>query len=77
MKAALDHVQHEFAGVRTGRASVTILDGVHVEAYGVEDAAQPGGGPLDSRADADRGAAVRSLAARRDREGDPLARVSA
>jgi ribosome recycling factor len=34
MKTALDHVQHEFAGVRTGRASVTILDGVHVEAYG-------------------------------------------
>ena len=34
MKAALDHLQHEFAGVRTGRASVTILDGVQVEAYG-------------------------------------------
>ena len=34
MKTALDHVQHEFGGVRTGRASVTILDGVHVEAYG-------------------------------------------
>jgi ribosome recycling factor len=34
MKAALEHLQHEFAGVRTGRASVTILDGVHVEAYG-------------------------------------------
>ena len=34
MKAAIDHLQHEFAGVRTGRASVTILDGVHVEAYG-------------------------------------------
>ena len=34
MKTALDHLQHEFGGVRTGRASVTILDGVHVEAYG-------------------------------------------
>ena len=34
MNAALDHVKHELAGVRTGRASVTILDGVHVEAYG-------------------------------------------
>jgi ribosome recycling factor len=34
MKAALDHLQHEFGGVRTGRASVTILDGVHVDAYG-------------------------------------------
>src|SRR5215471_19717846 len=36
MKAAIDHLQHEFAGVRTGRASVTILDGVHVEAYGAK-----------------------------------------
>src|SRR5213079_1472827 len=34
MKAAIDHLQHEFAGVRTGRASVTILDNVHVDAYG-------------------------------------------
>jgi len=34
MKAAIDHLQHEFAGVRTGRASVAILDNVHVEAYG-------------------------------------------
>ena len=34
MNAALEHVQHELAGVRTGRASVTILDSVHVEAYG-------------------------------------------
>jgi len=36
MHAAIDHLQHEFAGVRTGRASVTILDGVHVEAYGAK-----------------------------------------
>ncbi len=34
MQTALDHVKHELAGVRTGRASVTMLDGVHVEAYG-------------------------------------------
>ena len=34
MDGALDHLQHELAGVRTGRASVTILDGVQVEAYG-------------------------------------------
>lgn len=34
MHAALEHVRHELAGVRTGRASVTILDGVHVDAYG-------------------------------------------
>ena len=34
MSVALDHVKHELAGVRTGRASVGILDSVHVEAYG-------------------------------------------
>jgi ribosome recycling factor len=34
MSAAVDHVRHELGGVRTGRASVTILDSVHVEAYG-------------------------------------------
>jgi ribosome recycling factor len=34
MRTALEHAQHELAGVRTGRASVTILDAVHVEAYG-------------------------------------------
>ena len=36
MNAAVDHAKHELAGVRTGRASVTILDGVHVEAYGAQ-----------------------------------------
>jgi len=34
MGASVEHVRHELAGVRTGRASVTILDPVHVEAYG-------------------------------------------
>src|SRR6187401_2991476 len=34
MLASLEHVRHELGGVRTGRASVTLLDGVHVEAYG-------------------------------------------
>src|SRR5437773_2424438 len=34
MHTAIEHLLHEFAGVLTGRASVTILDGVHVEAYG-------------------------------------------
>ena len=34
MATALEHVKHELAGVRTGRASVAILDSVHVDAYG-------------------------------------------
>jgi ribosome recycling factor len=36
MTTAVDHVKHELAGVRTGRASVTMLDSVHVEAYGTK-----------------------------------------
>ena len=34
MDAQIEHVRREFGGVRTGRASVTILDTVHVVAYG-------------------------------------------
>jgi len=34
MDGQIEHVRREFGGVRTGRASVTILDSVHVEAYG-------------------------------------------
>jgi len=34
MDAQLDHVRRELGGIRTGRASVGILDAVHVEAYG-------------------------------------------
>ena len=34
MDGQIDHVRRELTGVRTGRASVNILDTVHVEAYG-------------------------------------------
>jgi ribosome recycling factor len=34
MQGAIEHVRHELSGVRTGRASVAILDSIHVEAYG-------------------------------------------
>jgi ribosome recycling factor len=36
MNAAIEHVKHELGGVRTGRASVTVLDHVHVDAYGTK-----------------------------------------
>ena len=36
MDTALEHVKHELAGVRTGRASISILDHVLVEAYGAK-----------------------------------------
>lgn len=34
MDGQIEHVRRELGGVRTGRASVTILDTVHVDAYG-------------------------------------------
>jgi len=34
MDAAIERVRRDMAGVRTGRATVSLLDGVHVEAYG-------------------------------------------
>jgi ribosome recycling factor len=34
MDAGVDHVRRELANVRTGRASVGLLDSIHVEAYG-------------------------------------------
>jgi ribosome recycling factor len=34
MSAVLDHLRHDLQGVRTGRASTGILEGVQVDAYG-------------------------------------------
>lgn len=34
MDTVIDHLRHELAGVRTGRATINILDPVHVDAYG-------------------------------------------
>ena len=34
MDGHIEHVRRELGGVRTGRASVNLLDTVHVEAYG-------------------------------------------
>ena len=34
MNDLIEHARRELSGVRTGRASIAILDGVHVEAYG-------------------------------------------
>lgn len=34
MEAALEHLKHDLAGLRTGRASVALLDGIRVDYYG-------------------------------------------
>jgi len=51
MKKSVENVQHEFAAVRTGKASPGLLDGVKVEAYGqLMPLKQVGNvGTLDSR----------------------------
>ena len=36
MDAGIERVRRDMASVRTGRATVTLLDGVHVEAYGAK-----------------------------------------
>ena len=43
VQAYREHVRHELAGVRTGRASVTILDPIMVEAYGGTTVTTPPG----------------------------------
>lgn len=35
MQKALDHLSHELAAIRTGRASAALLDGIKVDYYGV------------------------------------------
>ena len=44
MDAALERVRHDLANVRTGRASVGILESVHVEAYGAKMPLNQGAG---------------------------------
>jgi len=36
MDGAIDRIRRDMAGVRTGRATVSLLDGVHVDAYGTK-----------------------------------------
>jgi len=36
MKGQVEHVRHELAGIRTGRASIGILDSIRVDAYGTQ-----------------------------------------
>ncbi|MCA9448901.1 MAG: ribosome recycling factor [Candidatus Omnitrophica bacterium] len=36
MEASIHAVQHEVAKIRTGRANIALLDGIHVEAYGTQ-----------------------------------------
>ena len=61
MDGAIEHARKELAGLRSGRASVNLLDPVHVDAYGSLDAAESGGLPVRAGTDLDPRDAVRSF----------------
>ncbi len=75
--AQVEHVRHELAGVRTGRASHRPARERAGRGLRHQDAAEPGGDALDSRARADRRAAVRSVADGRRSSGPSGCRTSA
>ncbi len=54
MEKAIEALQRNFGRVRTGRASLSLLDGVRVEYYGTPTPLNQVGQPLDSRAAPDR-----------------------
>src|SRR5687768_17969553 len=76
MDGAIERVRRDMASVRTGRATVSLLDGIQVDAYG-SDADQSGRHSVGARAGDDPGAAVRSVAHGRHREGHPCLRPRA
>ena len=71
MDSALEVLRKELQGLRTGRASASLLEPIVVEAYGIGNAAHAGGHRERARAsDADR-AGVGSGLGQGGREGHP------
>ena len=70
MARAVEAMERDFQGIRTGRASTSLVERIHVDYYGTSDAAQPAGRDQRSRAAPDRHPAVGPGRPRRDREGD-------
>ena len=71
MARAVEAMERDFQGIRTGRARPSLVERIQVDYYGTPDAAQParrdqrpGGAP-------DRHPAVGPGRPRGDREGDP------
>ena len=50
MHGAVEALKHDLGGLRTGRASTTLLDPIQVEVYGAQHAAEPGGDRLGAGA---------------------------
>ena len=69
MARAVEAMERDFQGIRTGRASTALVERIHVEYYGTSDAAQPAGRDQRPGAAPDRHPAVGPRRPRRDREG--------
>ena len=77
MVVSIDALKAELKHLRTGRASVALLEGVHGRVLRHADAAQPGREPLDARRHAHPDPALGGAALPRHREGDPRRATSA
>ena len=62
MKKVVDHLHQELKTLRTGRASLAILDGVRVDYFGTPTPLNQVANLQRARRHADRGAALGSLA---------------
>ena len=77
MEKAMGDLQHEMATIRTGRATLSLLDQYPCRLLRHALAPEPGGDPAHSRAEHDHHLAVGRLADRAHREGHPRVRPRA
>ena len=77
MHKAVVHLQEEFGGVRTGRATPALVEKLQVDYYGTEVPLQQLAGFSRARAARARDRALRQGRDQGDREGDPAAATSA
>ena len=70
MARAVEAMERDFQGIRTGRASTALVERIHVEYYGTSTPLNQLAGISVPGAAPDRHPAVGSGRPRRDREGD-------
>ena len=72
----VEDFKRKLGNVRTGRATVGLLDTVHVDYYGTSDAAEPDGVGRRSRTAVDHRSAVGHVTGQCRRKSDHCARIS-
>ena len=75
MDGAVEALKHDLGGLRTGRASTTLLDPVHVEVYGANMPLNQVATDLGARAAHALGPGLGPVERRPGREGDPQRRA--